>query len=253
MTAGPMLATGRFSPLGAQHLQSLSARATSAVTFGAPSPRILSMNQIAQIAANERTNNMAQNKKTFIADYSLRWRERKVPSFTGRCRSQYGDANNVRLSRAGSDRITRVPCDYSAQDLDREKLAWPSRLIRSPQSPHRELDPTARQLPPSLDLRHVGFLRVFIEKRPRRLAGLVSGLGERLPDVAIVPAGELPPCPLLGHPVRQFAWRSWAGHRDTPPAIGLQIRLRVEKFEVSVVREGSVSLGIRGILSHAPI
>lgn len=76
------------------------------------------------------------------------------------------------------------------------------RSIRRPPPPHHELDLIAGKLAPGFDFGHVSLLGEFIEKRPSRLPDLISRLGECLPDVAIVTAGELALCPLKGHPVR---------------------------------------------------
>ena len=63
-----------------------------------------------------------------------------------------------------------------------------------------------------LDLAHVGRLRVAIEERPRRLAGIVTGLGEGLSHETIVGAVLRA---MIAHPVRQF-WRGFGlCHRDT--------------------------------------
>jgi hypothetical protein len=52
-----------------------------------------------------------------------------------------------------------------------------------------------------LDLAHVGRLRVAIEERPRRLAGIVTGLGEGLSHETIVGAVLRA---MIAHSVRQF-------------------------------------------------
>src|SRR3981081_1788044 len=52
-----------------------------------------------------------------------------------------------------------------------------------------------------LDLAHVGRLRVAIEERPRRLAGIVTGLGEGLSHETIVGAVLRA---MIAHPVRQL-------------------------------------------------
>lgn len=73
--------------------------------------------------------------------------------------------------------------------------------IRRPQPPDGELDPPVGLLTPVLDLAHVCRLRVVIEERPRRLAGIVTGLGEGLSHETIVGAVLRA---MIAHPVRQF-------------------------------------------------
>jgi len=84
-------------------------------------------------------------------------------------------------------------------------------LIRTPQPPHPELDPVARQLLPPFDLGHVGGSRPLAQEAPRPLPGLFSGQCEGLPDVAIVGRLRLA---TLKEALSQVL-RGFVGHRDT--------------------------------------